>query len=70
MATYRRDIQPWVRATYGFTPETCWIADVKSAHGLTTRIAPNRADLNRRVRPCPLERRAAIEAALRHLGMI
>lgn len=70
MATYRGDIQPWVRATYGFTPKTCWIADVKSAHGLTTRIAQNRADQNGRVEPCPPERRAAIEEALRHFGMI
>lgn len=69
MATYR-DIQDRVRAANGFVPKTCWIADVKNSLGLTTRRAPNRHDPDRRVHPCPIEKRAAIEEALRHFRLI
>ena len=41
MATYLQ-IQDWVKLNYGFTPKTCWIADVKHQAGLPMRKAPNR----------------------------
>ncbi len=69
MATYK-EIQERVRRTDGFTPKTCWIADIKAQHGLTTREAPNRMDGSGRKHPCPRNKRSAIEAAMRHLGMI
>jgi len=69
MATYAQ-IEERVRKTSGFTPKTCWIAHILSEHGLTKRMAPNRADPNARAHPCPAARKAAIEDALRHFGMI
>jgi hypothetical protein len=66
--TYR-EIAAWVRENCGFTPKTCWIADVKSYHGLTRGAAPNRYGPGR-VHPCPTEKRRAIEAALRHFGQL
>ncbi|HEU0134984.1 MAG TPA: hypothetical protein VFR28_09185 [Allosphingosinicella sp.] len=69
MASYR-EIGEWVRATYGFTIQTCWIADVKAFHGLTRGDAPNRIDPDRKVKPCPPGKRPAIEAALAHFRMI
>ncbi|HVC58981.1 MAG TPA: hypothetical protein VND19_01295 [Acetobacteraceae bacterium] len=48
----------------------CWIADVKARHGLTTRLAHNRQRADRRAVPCPSTKVVAIEAALRHYGMI
>jgi hypothetical protein len=69
MATYR-EIQNWVRIKSGFVPKTCWIAHVKSDHGLIERNAPNRFMHPVRFHPCPPQRRSAIEAALRHFGMV
>ena len=69
MATYRA-IQDRVKSTHGFAAKTCWIAHVKSAHGLTGADAPNRIDPKSRKHPCPPEHQAAIEAALAHFGMV
>ncbi len=69
MATYRQ-IQARVKAVAGFVPKTSWIADVKEAHSLVGRVAHNRQSQNGRVYSCPQERRFAIEAALRHFGML
>ena len=68
MATYK-EIQDRVKQQEGFVPKTCWIADLKHHHGLTTRTAPNRLS-NARMNPCPPDRRSAIEAAFRYFGMI
>ena len=62
------DIQAHVRATQGFTPKTAWIAHVKDSNGLAVRRTHNRA--SSRLVPCPPDRRAAIEAALRHFGVL
>ena len=59
MATYWQ-IQECVRLTHGFVPKTCWIAHVKADLGLVGRLAPNRADSQKRKYPCPSERRNAI----------
>lgn len=69
MASYR-EIQDRVKATHGFAAKTCWIAHVKAGHGLTGSQAPNRIDPATRQQPCPPKRRAAIEAALVHFGMV
>lgn len=68
MATYRQ-IQEDVRDHSGFSPKTCWIADVKESRGLPVRRAPNRRREEREV-PCPYDKRQAIEEALHRLGMI
>jgi hypothetical protein len=68
MATYEQ-IQKRVKQIYGFAPETCWIADVKSQSGLPMRKAPNRKGAAR-VKPCPPEKVESIRAALSHFGMI
>lgn len=68
MPTYKQ-IQNHVRTTLGFVPKPCWIAHIKSDYGLTTRVAPNRADPNARMHPCPPEKRAVLEAAMRELGI-
>jgi len=69
MATYR-EIIDLVRQTDGFVVQTCWIADVKTAHALTRGHAPNRIDAHRKVKPCPPAKRDAIERALMHFGMV
>ena len=69
MATYR-EITDHVRLKNGFVPKTCWIAHVLSDHGKTHRTAPNRQSLEQRTNACPSPKRPAIEAALRHFGMI
>jgi hypothetical protein len=67
MPTYAEIIQ-YVRETYGFVPQTCWIAHVKEQHGLPLRDAPNRRGA--RQKPCPPNKREAITAALRHFGTL
>ena len=54
----------------GFSPKDCWIADVLSEHGLTTRIAYNRLDPSMRANPCPRNKRKSIIDALYRLGDI
>ncbi len=68
MATYDQ-IRDFVRRHSGFDPKTCWIAHVKQLNGLPVRRAWNRRSGSREI-PCPPEKRPAIEAALRQLGMI
>jgi hypothetical protein len=68
MATYTQ-IQLFVAEKYGWIPETCWIADVKRKCGLPAKDAPNRKS-NESVKPCPPEKRRAIEEAFRYFGMI
>jgi hypothetical protein len=67
-ATYAQ-IQWYVRETYGFVPLTGWIAHVKDLHGLPVRKAPNRQGDERHF-PCPADKRAALEEALRHFGLL
>lgn len=69
MATYRQ-IQDRVKAKAGYVPKTCWIAHVKAQHGLTTRQAPNRFSPSSREHPCPPDKKASIEAAMRHFEML
>jgi hypothetical protein len=70
MATYDQIIEYAWRECGTKIHHTCWIAHAKAKHGLTTRLAPNRRSADHRVVPCPPAKIAAIEAALRHFGMI
>ena len=67
--TYK-DIQEYVKKKYSIVIKTCWIADVKRAHGLTKRQSPNRLTPNSVKYPCPDEHREKIEDALRHFKCI
>ncbi|MEX0628161.1 MAG: hypothetical protein WEB63_06665 [Cucumibacter sp.] len=69
MATYK-EIQDFVLTTRGYTPKSCWIADVKEEHHLTTRRAPNRKDEDQRSYPCPETKRPDIVTAFKHFGML
>lgn len=69
MTTYA-EIIDHVRANFGFSPKTCWIADVKADYGLTRGVAPNRKSSALRLHPCPPSKRAAIERALAYFGLI
>src|SRR3954447_15626188 len=69
MATYKQ-IARTASTIAGVTSvKTCWIADVMSDLGLTTRRSHNRIDPNIRTHPCPDSKRAAILEALRRHGM-
>lgn len=64
MATYIQ-IMEYVKSKYGYSPKTCWIADVKEQMGLTLRQAPNRLDKRRRKNPCPENKIAHIKEAIK-----
>lgn len=68
IAVYGR-IQTYCRLEHGFTPQTCWIADILAQEGLTRRQAPNRKDPTRPKKPCPPGRRAEILEAIQVLGL-
>jgi hypothetical protein len=51
VASYK-EIANSVKAFDSITVKTCWIAHVMAAHGLTTRVAPNRKGQVRE-EPCP-----------------
>lgn len=63
------EVDHYVRQHYGFTVKSCWIAHVKELNGILVPPAWNRAGKERQV-PCPPAKRAPIESALRHFGMI
>ena len=69
MATYKQ-IQEYVRQYYNCYVKSCWIAHVKELNGLEVRAAPNRVSAATRENPCPDNKRAPIEEAMRHYGMI
>lgn len=68
MATYQA-IQIFVLKKHGFSPKTCWIADVKEKSGLHPRRAVNRIS-EKRANPCPLNKIQAIKDALKFYKMI
>lgn len=69
MATYK-EIQEYIKMRHGYVAKTCWIAHVKSELGISTRVAINRKDSDKRVYPCPADKHEDIVAALRHFNMI
>lgn len=69
IVTYR-EIQTQTKQRFGFTPKTCWIAHLKSEHGLTRGVSPNRIHPDERKHPCPDHRRAELTSILVALGVI
>lgn len=69
MATYK-EIQNYISSKYNVVVQTCWIAEMKEKHGLTTRIAPNRISFESRVKPCPEDKIELISEAFKHFEMI
>lgn len=69
MATYK-EIQGYVKETYGFLPKTCWIAHMKERCGIPVKNAPNRISPSRREKPCPPEKMPYIKEAFRHFRII
>ena len=69
MATYK-EIQAYVKGTYGFLPKTCWIAHMKEICGLPIKMSNNRYSFDKRQKPCPPEKMEAIKGAFRHFKMI
>ena len=69
MATYK-EIQDYVKSTYGFLPKTCWIAHIKELCGVPVKVAYNRHSPDKREKPCPPEKIEPIQAAFRHFKMI
>ncbi|OOV83835.1 hypothetical protein [Acinetobacter sp. ANC 5600] len=66
MATYKQ-IQEFIKGKHGITAQPCWIAHVKSEHGVAMRS--NRQG-KERVKPCPEKHRDKVEEALKHFKMI
>ena len=58
-----QEIQKWISGQQGFVPESAWIAHCKELFG----IATGTTNIDN---PCPPEKVAAIQQALRHLGLI
>lgn len=69
MATYK-EIQGYVKETYGFLPKTCWIAHMKELCGIPVKNASNRISPSHREKPCPPEKMPYIKEAFRYFGMI
>lgn len=69
MATYKQ-IQEYIRDTYGYSPKTCWIAHMKDVCGLHPRIASNRYSVSNRTNPCPAVKQADTKEAFVHFHMI
>ncbi|MBM7614807.1 hypothetical protein [Alkaliphilus hydrothermalis] len=69
MATYKQ-IQTYVKETYGFVPKSCWIAHMKEIKGIESRKAYNRMDDSIRKYPCPEDKQQYIESAFRYFKII
>ena len=69
MATYK-EIQDYIKNKKGYMAQTCWIAHTKSICGIQTRVAPNRKNMDARVKPCPEDKVEDIKEAFRYFGMI
>ena len=69
MATYK-EIQDYVKSTYGFLPKTCWIAHMKELCGIPVKVAHNRYTPDKRKKPCPPDKMEPIKSAFRHFKMI
>lgn len=69
MATYK-EIQGYVKETYGFLLKTCWIAHTKELCGIPVKNAPNRISPSHRKKTCPPEKMPYDKEAFRHFGMI
>jgi len=64
MATYKQ-IQEFVKDTYGYSPKSCWIAHMKAMCGLRPRLSPNRYSVDKRTNSCPVDKQADIKNAFK-----
>lgn len=67
------EIKRWIFDNYGFKVASFYVAEVKRDHGIPElgNCKPlNGVSSNGKSIRCPPEKRATIEAALRHFGMI
>lgn len=69
MTTYKQ-IQEFVKATYGYIPKSCWIAHMKELHGLKPRISHNRYSVSSRTNPCPIKKQKVLEEAFKYFNLI
>lgn len=65
------EIQRWIMDEYGFKVGSMYVTEVKRDHGIQAlgNFTYPRPDATKRFK-CPPDKRAAIEAALRHFGVI
>lgn len=68
MATYKQ-IQEYVKMTYGVPIDTCHIAHMKQLLGLPVVDAHNRKSPDSRVKECPEKIKPLIEEAFKHFNM-
>lgn len=67
--TYKQ-IQNYTKEHYGFSPKTCWIADIKEQCGLMPKLAPNRKNPKIRTNPCPKNKIEVLKLVFKDLGII
>lgn len=65
------EIKAWVMENHGLKVSSLYISQVKRKHGLPVGESYNKPKTEgAKVPQCPPEKEAAIEAALRHYGLI
>ena len=69
MATYNQ-IKDYVKAQYGYTPRSTWIAHAKEIYGLNPKMAATRRSSNERVNPCPQDKQDDLRKAFEHFEII
>ncbi len=69
MTTYKQ-IQTYVKNTYGYTPKSCWIAHMKEECGLNPKVSHRRYSVETRVHPCPDVKQKDLKEAFKHFKMI
>lgn len=68
MTTYK-EIQGYVKTNFGYEPKPCWITHCMEIYGLDPKASPNRQDIEKRVSPCPEDKKIDILRAFQHFGM-
>ena len=69
MATYK-EIQMYIKETYGCSVKSCWIAHMKSICGINVKQAHNRKNPETRVYPCPENKKDIIKKAFEYFNMV
>jgi len=69
MSTYKQ-IQEFIKETYGYTAKSCWIAHMKEVCGLNPKMSSRRYSPNTRVHPCPESKQNDLKEAFKHFKMI
>lgn len=69
MATYKQ-IQEFVKETYGYSAKSCWIAHMKEVCRLHPKVSARRYSQSSRVHPCPESKQNDIREVFKHFNMI